>query len=68
MVELKEKELVIRIDTDSPAEDLKDIQETILYVVSNMDNDFMNRDNIYPIFTFLSALLPSEDQLKKLKE
>ncbi len=67
MVELKEKELIIRIETDYPEENLKDIQETILYIVSSMSNDFIERESLYPIFSFLSALLPSTDQLKKLK-
>lgn len=67
MVEFKEKELIIRIETDYPEESLKELQETILYVVSSMSNDFMDRENIYPIFPFLSALLLSTEQLKRLK-
>lgn len=68
MVELKEKELVIRIETEHPEEELKDLLDAVIYFAESMDNDFMNHNSMYPMFAFLSALLPSTDQLKKLKE
>lgn len=68
MVELKEKELIIRIKTDYPEEDLKEFQGAIIYALEGMDDEFLHHNNIYPIFTLLRALLPDEDQLKKLRK
>lgn len=68
MVELKEKELIIRIETDYPEEDLKEFQDAIIYALEGMDDEFLHRNSIYPIFTLLRALLPDEDQLKKLRK
>ena len=68
MVELKEKELIIRIETDYPEEDLKEFQGAIIYALEGMDDESLCHNSIYPIFTLLRALLPDEDQLKKLRK
>lgn len=68
MVELKEKELIIRIETDYPEEDLKEFQGAIIYALEGMGDEFLHHNSICPIFTLLRALLPDEDQLKKLRK
>lgn len=68
MVELKEKELIIRIETDYPEEDLKEFQDAIIYALEGMDSEYLRRDGIFPMFILLKALLLDEDQLKKLRE
>ena len=68
MVELNQHELLIRIDTDYPEEDLKEFQGAIIYALEGMDDEFLHHNSIYPIFTLLRALLPDEDQLKKLRK
>lgn len=68
MVELKEKELIIRIETDCPEEDLKEFQDAIIYALEGMDSEYLCRDGIFPMFILLKALLLDENQLKKLRE
>ena len=68
MVEFKEKELIIRIKTDYPEEDLNELQGAIIYALEGMDDEFLHHNSIFPIFTLLRALLLCEDQLKKLRE
>lgn len=68
MVELKEKELIIRIETDYPEEDLKEFQDAIIYALEGVDNEYLRHDGIFPMFILLKALLLDEDQLKKLRE
>lgn len=68
MVELKEKELVIRIETNFPEEDLNELQNCLLQTISNTTNEYLNQDVIFPLCNFMQALLPSTDQLKKLKK
>lgn len=68
MVEFNEQELVIRIETDYPESDLFDLQESLLYVMSSVSNDFMDREPMYPLFAFMKSLLLNVDQLKEFKK
>ncbi len=68
MVEFAEKELVIRIETDYPEDDFVELQESLIYVMSSISNDFINREPMYPMFELLKSLLINSDQLKELKK
>ena len=68
MVEFADKELVIRIESDYPESNLYELQESLIYVMSSISNDFINRDPMYPLFEFLRSLLINTDQLKEFKE
>lgn len=68
MVEFAEKELVIRIETDYPEDDFVELQESLIYVMSSISNDFINRESMYPMFELLKSLLINSDQLKELKK
>lgn len=68
MVEFKERELVIRIETDYPECDLVELQESLIYAMSSIGNDFMDREPMYPLFTFMRSLLLSSDQMLEFKK
>lgn len=66
MVELKKDRLVIVIETNYPEETLFELQQSLIQAVSNMDDDLLNRDAIYPVMDFMTKILPSVEQLKKI--
>ncbi|WP_289300248.1 hypothetical protein [Xylanibacter muris] len=68
MVELKKNEIVIRIETCFPADDLNELQNSLIQVMGCVTDDYINQAMIFPLCELMRELLPNRDQLEKLKE
>ena len=66
MVLIEKEKLIIEIETQWPAEDLYNLQCSLLNLLSCMSEDHVCLDNIYYVTEFLKKIQPSASQLRML--
>jgi len=64
MVRIEDKKLIIEIETDSPLNDLSDLNVSLLSVIASLDSNLMRKDDIFNVAEFIKHIQPTYDQLK----
>jgi len=66
MVQIAGEKLIIEINTKCPADNLYNLKESLLGLLSSLNEDSINVENIYNIAQFMKELEPSIEQLKEI--
>lgn len=65
MVRIEEKKLIIEYFSTSPEWELHSLVESLLYLIGTQQSDFLNHDHLYNVSQLISAMYPTQEQLKE---
>ncbi|MBQ7824202.1 MAG: hypothetical protein IJ338_08545 [Bacteroidaceae bacterium] len=66
MVTIKDEKIIIEIKSRCPEDDLIKMTNSLMSAIPFINTDILSQDMIYDLIMLLSALYPTEEQLKKI--